>query len=550
MVQKRNFTHRGDDGSENPAPQASKRLHSFPKFITDLKGGSSLQELAPKLEPFFRRLVREEVENAIRSSLRSPLNQIEPSRSSAFHLHINDKFPTTIFTFSKIESEGSKPVEIVLYDAYSKRRITSGPMSSVKINLVVIDGDFSPDDREDWTEQEFNNKVVHERDGKRPLLTGDLVIQLKNGMGHIGDINFTDNSSWIRSRKFRLGVKIICNSGEQRVREGISKAFTVKDHRGESYRKHYPPSLHDEVWRLEKVAKDGASHKKLTDIGISSVKCFLRMYTTNPSDLRQILGYGMSNNTWEKIIEHATTCVVDDNEWYMYKVAESIVLVFNSIFKIVGAILDGQNYQPLDRLNIFQMRMVEDLKQCAYRNLKDFVLVEDHSIICNPMVMPNPQVGLSISPSSSQETFNFPVEQDQLEMQMYSDHTTISPPSYELQQSPFGVSMPESSHRMGSSSSSSCFLINNPSAVYAGDVWGPSGSQDPLIITTTPSNYQLESPLAWPGNNGLSATSSTERASPSFGINSSKTGKPRARWCKIRAVVKLTILVKKRKWHV
>nr|GMD03561.1 calmodulin-binding protein 60 D-like isoform X2 [Ipomoea batatas]GMD10727.1 calmodulin-binding protein 60 D-like isoform X2 [Ipomoea batatas] len=70
MVQKRNFTHRGDDGSENPTPQASKRLHSFPKFITDLKG-SSLQELAPKFEPFFRRLVREEVENAIRSSLRS-----------------------------------------------------------------------------------------------------------------------------------------------------------------------------------------------------------------------------------------------------------------------------------------------------------------------------------------------------------------------------------------------------------------------------------------------------------------------------------------------
>lgn len=63
----------------------------------------------------------------------------------------------------------------------------------------------------------------------------------------------------------------------------------------------------------------------------------------------------MSNNTWEKIIEHATTCVVDDNEWYMYKVAESIVLVFNSIFKIVGAILDGQNYQPLDKLDKFQM---------------------------------------------------------------------------------------------------------------------------------------------------------------------------------------------------
>lgn len=136
---------------------------------------------------------------------------------------------------------------------------------------------------------------------------------------------------------------------------------------------------------------------------------------------------------------------------------------------------------------------------------------------------------------------------------MYPDHTT----NYELQHSPFGVSMPESSHRVQTFSSpmgSSSFLINNPSAVYAGDVWAPSGSHDPLILTdnpTTPSNYQFES-SAWPGN-GLSLSSSTEPASPSFGIHISKTGSPRARWCKIRAVVKWTILVKQnlsaRKWR-
>lgn len=127
----------------------------------------------------------------------------------------------------------NKPIKVVLYDTSSNQRITSGPISSVKVSVVVLNGEFNPNDREDWTEEEFNRKVVCEREGKRPLLTGDSIIQLRDGVGHLGDISFTDNSSWIKSRTFRLGLKLINRSGELRVREGVSKPFTVKDHRGE-----------------------------------------------------------------------------------------------------------------------------------------------------------------------------------------------------------------------------------------------------------------------------------------------------------------------------
>lgn len=43
------------------------------------------------------------------------------------------------------------------------------------------------------------------------------------------------------------------------------------------YKKHYPPALKDEVWRLEKIGKDGSFHKRLNKSGILTVEDFLRL---------------------------------------------------------------------------------------------------------------------------------------------------------------------------------------------------------------------------------------------------------------------------------
>jgi Calmodulin binding protein-like len=113
--------------------------------------------------------------------------------------------------------------------------VTSSPLSSARVEIVVLDGDFNSDERSSWTEAEFTESIVREREGKRPLLSGEVEIKLTGGVGFITDIAFTDNSSWRRNRRFRLGARICVSGGgtEERVQEGVSSSFMVKDHRGE-----------------------------------------------------------------------------------------------------------------------------------------------------------------------------------------------------------------------------------------------------------------------------------------------------------------------------
>jgi hypothetical protein len=54
------------------------------------------------------------------------------------------------------------------------------------------------------------------------------------------------------------------------------------------YKKHYPPALNDEVWRLDKIGKDGAFHKRLNQAGLWTVEHFLRLVVMDPQRLRNV----------------------------------------------------------------------------------------------------------------------------------------------------------------------------------------------------------------------------------------------------------------------
>lgn len=54
------------------------------------------------------------------------------------------------------------------------------------------------------------------------------------------------------------------------------------------YKKHYPPALNDEVWRLDRIGKDGAFHKRLNQAGIFTVEDFLRLVVMDPQKLRNV----------------------------------------------------------------------------------------------------------------------------------------------------------------------------------------------------------------------------------------------------------------------
>ncbi|KAL0316609.1 UNVERIFIED_CONTAM: Calmodulin-binding protein 60 B [Sesamum radiatum] len=348
----------------------------------------SLQKLCSSLEPILRRVVSEEVERALaklgpaRLNGRSSPKRLEGPDGRNLQLHFKSRLSLPLFTGGKVEGEQGAAIHVVLIDANTGHVVTSGPESSMKLDVIVLEGDFNNEDEEGWSQEEFESHVVKEREGKRPLLTGDLQVTLKEGVGTLGDLTFTDNSSWIRSRKFRLGLKVASGFCEGvRIREAKTEAFTVKDHRGELYKKHYPPALNDEVWRLEKIGKDGSFHKRLNNAGIFTVEDFLRLVVRDSQKLRTILGSGMSNKMWEALIEHAKTCVLSGKLYVYYPDdTRNMGVVFNNIYELSGLIANDQ-YYPADSLSESQKVYVDAWVKKAYDNWNQVVEYDGKSLL-------------------------------------------------------------------------------------------------------------------------------------------------------------------------
>ncbi|XP_030456364.1 calmodulin-binding protein 60 B-like [Syzygium oleosum] len=382
------MNNRGKRSLEGEDEQQERKRPALASVIVEALKVDSLQKLCSSLEPILRRVVSEEVERALaklgppRLNGRASPKRIEGPDGRNLQLQFRSRLSLPLFTGGKVEGEQGAAIHVVLVDVNTGHVVTSGPESSVKLDVVVLEGDFNNEDDEGWTQEEFESHVVKEREGKRPLLTGDLQITLKEGVGTIGELTFTDNSSWIRSRKFRLGLKVAPGFGEGiRIREAKTEAFTVKDHRGELYKKHYPPALHDEVWRLEKIGKDGSFHKRLNNNGIFSVEDFLRLVVRDPQKLRNILGSGMSNKMWEALLEHAKTCVLS-GKLYVYYAEDNrnVGVVFNNIYELNGFIT-GDQYQTADSLSDNQKVYVDTLVKKAYDNWNQVIEYDGKSLL-------------------------------------------------------------------------------------------------------------------------------------------------------------------------
>ncbi|WVZ85792.1 hypothetical protein U9M48_032666 [Paspalum notatum var. saurae] len=360
-------------------PCASRflRVIGYPLFvIVEALKVDSLQKLCSSLEPILRRVVSEEVERALtklgpagpaRIQGRSSPKRIEGPDGRNLQLQFRTRLSLPLFTGGKVEGEQGAAIHVVLLDANTGHVVTSGPESSVKLDVLVLEGDFNKEEDEGWTEEDFESYLVKEREGKRPLLTGDLQVTLKEGVGTIGELIFTDNSSWIRSRKFRLGLRVSSGFCEGiRIVEAKTEAFTVKDHRGELYKKHYPPALKDEVWRLEKIGKDGSFHKRLNSSGIYTVEHFLQYLVKDQQKLRSILGSNMSNRMWESLVEHAKTCVLSGKHYIYYSSdARSVGAIFNNIYEFTGLITDDQ-FISAENLTETQRVFADTLVKLAY----------------------------------------------------------------------------------------------------------------------------------------------------------------------------------------
>ncbi|KAJ6883349.1 hypothetical protein NC652_030544 [Populus alba x Populus x berolinensis] len=559
MVLKRPFQFDGGEdgfGMGGPGAQESKR---FRNAVRDVMGRLSVNDFMSKMEPLLRAVVRDEVERTVlrvlQSSSRPSLNQNKTS--GGLMLHFVNKLPSTIFTGGKLEAEDGYPIRVVLMDANTRTVVSSGPQASLKIEIVPLDADFGFDDQEDWSRGEFAANVIREREGRRPLVTGELTVTLQDGVGQLGDIVFTDNSSWQRSRKFRLGARPVQKvSDEMRIREGRSEAFVVKDHRGELYKKHHPPHLHDEIWRLERIAKDGAFHKRLASQGLESVQKFLQLYMTDPTMLRTVLGCGISNKIWDTIIEHAATCVLDDSKFYSYfDAAQSIGLLFDSIYKVVGVAFDGQNYESLHNLSPPQKALVENIKRQAYKNVNNFIPV-DASAIFGPSrsLTPLPAEPFN-GPNLALQQLEFPVTRQEMQMDFNNSSSSTSYGYDTESSSPLEVSGAQTSYQEAFPQmlrNSFKFTDFFPLPYTEENSWSPKGW--PVVRTEELSPEDIsgvQTPTWSPGNStwgpgsafiftaGDEGDAGFFSSLPSFGIHVSRIRPPKARWCKLRAALKM-----------
>ncbi|KAF8037740.1 hypothetical protein BT93_B0545 [Corymbia citriodora subsp. variegata] len=338
--------------------------------IEEVRMMNSLKNLCSSLEPMLRKVVNEEVERGLaqgsRVFTRAPSFRIQASEPSSLELRFSKSLTLPIFTASKIVAVDGSELRIILVDPRGNQVVPPTLPSPIKVEIVVLDGDFPPKDRTSWTSEEFDRNIVREREGKRPLLAGELRVTMRNnGVAAIGEIELTDNSSWIRSRKFRLGARVSPGSYQgTRICEAMTEAFIVKDHRGELYKKHYPPQLWDEVWRLEKIGKDGKFHKKLSKAGINTVQDFLKLSVVDRDRLRMILGNGMSEKVWDATIKHARTCETG-NKHYVYQ-QPNLSLTLNPICQVESFVANGQIYTQRDLANNIIRPQIENLVREAY----------------------------------------------------------------------------------------------------------------------------------------------------------------------------------------
>ncbi|PNX92582.1 calmodulin binding protein, partial [Trifolium pratense] len=333
--------------------------------------------------------VKEEVELALKKHLSSMKQtcgkELNTKELRTLQLQFENSISLPVFTGARIEGEDGSNIRIRLVDALTGKVVCTGPESSAKVEIVVLEGDFE-EENDVWMPEDFKNNIVRERDGKKPLLTGDVILYLKDGFCMVGEISYTDNSSWTRSRRFRLGARVLDSFDGIRIREAKTDSFIVRDHRGELYKKHHPPSLSDEVWRLEKIGKDGAFHRRLSREKIRTVKDFLTLLNLDPSKLRTILGTGMSAKMWEVTVEHARTCVLDTTRHVSFAAhSQQPHVVFNAVGQVTG-LLSESEYVAADA----QISVISALTQGDFASLEDEAsLMDGYSHLTNVHYSPS-----------------------------------------------------------------------------------------------------------------------------------------------------------------
>ncbi|XP_058227005.1 calmodulin-binding protein 60 A-like isoform X2 [Rhododendron vialii] len=313
------------------------------------------------------------------SGITDPGHETYLSTSRSLQLQL-DRLSLPILTGKNITGENKTPIGIVLYDVRTGQVVDSGPEASATVEVVVLEKDFYG---HDWSLEEFNSKIVWKREGGKTLLVGDVHVNLKEGVGSIGDIHFSHTKRWMKKIEFRLGARTVDCALGHKVREAKTESFFVRDRRLELCKKNHPPSLSDAVWRLEKINKDGAFHDRLSKENINTVKDFMTQFYMDPLRLKQILGTGMSNPMWKVTVNHAQTCIPDPRLYvYCPGSQQKTCVVFSVVGQVMGLLSECQ-YTRLDKLSETEKGDAHNMVIAAFKNWEKVDSFDDEALLIN-----------------------------------------------------------------------------------------------------------------------------------------------------------------------
>uniref|UniRef100_A0A0E0MI03 Calmodulin-binding protein-like n=1 Tax=Oryza punctata TaxID=4537 RepID=A0A0E0MI03_ORYPU len=284
-------------------------------------------------------------------------------------LRFLNKLKPRLYTQEKIRAADGTAIQIALYK--DNQIVQSGPLSSARIELLALEGDFNDDAPQNWTECMFSQNIARFRKG--PVL-GVCQIKLKNGEASPSDISFVVPSSKSRSGMFILAARV--HSSDKagfRIMEALMDPVVVQVYRNKANKNSDSPKLKDEVYRLKGISKTGTRFEWLKHNGIKTVEDMLKALNKNEKKIRtECFKLKKNSEDWKETVEHARKCDLEGNcNLKSYRVEEQhVVLFFNCVHDLVGAQFhDG--YVTKDNFDSDQQDAVNCLKKQAYDALDD-----------------------------------------------------------------------------------------------------------------------------------------------------------------------------------
>ncbi|KAK9066493.1 hypothetical protein SSX86_013816 [Deinandra increscens subsp. villosa] len=346
--------------------------------------------IGPIFVPIFRPLVRQLVEEQIglakqellASMKENPLNKTRASSAvlRRLKLKFRNKIALPVLTGIPLLGENHTPIEIALVDALTEQIVNNGTGSTAKLEIMGFRvGD--DDDDDSWTFEEFQERIMSERKGRR-ILQGNTCLQLKDGIGFVHEIHFTHNSEHMKNGFYRLGAVVVDAALMKQVEVAWTETFVLKDKRSTYYEKHAKPFLSDKVYHLQNIRYKGTRYKHLLNAEVETVRDLLILLYTDSKRLENILELKASSKIWGDIVKNAQA----SNGMFLYldpgnEGKTGVVLDVKQRLKAL--IIEPHLYITVNHLSDQQKAKVQDLVKFASENLEMLEPFEDETSLKN-----------------------------------------------------------------------------------------------------------------------------------------------------------------------